>query len=151
MTLNKFWEFLLSFENEYCKYRKRIMNRYSLTAAETDILMFLANNPCYDTAAEVSKIRHIPKSQVSLSVKSLCEKGLLESGHTQGNRKSIHLVVTDNAEPVVRYGRKVQAEFSKVIFDGFTKEETDEFEKLHMKIADNIEKVQSQKQKKRSD
>lgn len=140
MTLNKFWEFLLSFENEYSKYRKLIMNRYSLTAAETDILMFLANNPCYDTAAEVSKIRHIPKSQVSLSVKSLCEKGLLESGHTQGNRKSIHLVVTDNAEPVVRYGRKVQAEFSKVIFDGFTKEETDEFEKLHMKMADNIEK-----------
>lgn len=140
MMLNKFWEFLLSFENEYSKYRKLIMNRYSLTAAETDILMFLANNPCYDTAAEVSKIRHIPKSQVSLSVKSLCEKGLLESGHTQGNRKSIHLVVTDNAEPVVRYGRKVQAEFSKVIFDGFTKEETDEFEKLHMKMADNIEK-----------
>ena len=140
MTLNKFWEFLLSFENEYSKYRKLIMNRYSLTAAETDILMFLANNPCYDTAAEVSKIRHIPKSQVSLSVKSLCEKGLLESGHTQGNRKSIHLVVTDNAEPVVRYDRKVQAEFSKVIFDGFTKEETDEFEKLHMKMADNIEK-----------
>lgn len=140
MTLNKFWEFLLSFENEYSKYRKLIMNRYSLTAAETDILMFLANNPCYDTAAEVSKIRHISKSQVSLSVKSLCEKGMLESGHTQGNRKSIHLVVTDNAEPVVRYGRKVQAEFSKVIFDGFTKEETDEFEKLHMKMADNIEK-----------
>ena len=134
MTLNKFWEFLLSFENEYCKYRKRIMNRYSLTAAET----------------EISKIRHIPKSQVSLSVKSLCEKEMLESSHTPGNRKSIHLVVTDNAEPGVRYGRKVQTEFSKVIFDGFTKEETDEFEKLHMKMADNIEKVQSQKQKKRS-
>ena len=140
MTLNKFWEFLLSFENEYSKYRKLIMSRYSLTAAETDILMFLANNPCYDTAAEVSKIRHIPKSQVSLSVKSLCEKGLLESSHTQGNRKSIHLIVTDKAEPVVRYGRKVQSEFSEVIFDGFTKEETDEFEKLHIKMADNIEK-----------
>ena len=76
---------------------------------------------------------------------------MLESSHTPGNRKSIHLVVTNNAEPVVRYGRKVQTEFSKVIFDGFTKEETDEFEKLHMKMADNIEKVQSQKQKKRSD
>ena len=130
---------------------KPLLHKFNLPQTAFDILMFLANNPCYDTAAEVSKIRHIPKSQVSLSVKSLCEKGMLESSHTPGNRKSIHLVVTDKAEPVVRYGRKVQTEFSKVIFDGFTKEETDEFEKLHMKMADNIEKVQSQKQKKRSD
>ena len=41
MTINKFWEFILSLESEYGSYRKKIMNRFSLSAAETDILMFL--------------------------------------------------------------------------------------------------------------
>lgn len=45
MTMNKFWEFIISLESEYGSYRKKIMNRFSLSAAETDILMFLSNNP----------------------------------------------------------------------------------------------------------
>ena len=44
MTINKFWEFILSLESEYGSYRKKIMNRFSLSAAETDILMFLSHN-----------------------------------------------------------------------------------------------------------
>ena len=77
MTTSSFWNFISAVENEYSEYRKRIMTKFSLTAAETDILMFLANNPQYDTAADISRIRRIPKSQVSVSVKSLCEKGIL--------------------------------------------------------------------------
>ena len=81
MTTGSFWNFISSVENEYNKYRKQITEKYRLSAAEADILMFLANNPQYDTAADVSKIRRILKSQVSVSVKSLCEKGLLAGSY----------------------------------------------------------------------
>ena len=88
MTINQFWEFILLLEKEYISYRKKIMNRFSLSAAETDILMFLSNNPQYDTAADISRIRKIPKSQVSTSVKSLCEKGYLHTDYKDNNRKA---------------------------------------------------------------
>lgn len=138
MTMSKFWEFILSLESEYGSYRKKIMSRFSLSAAETDILMFLSNNPQYDTAADISRIRRIPKSQVSTSVKSLCEKGYLCTDYKDNNRKSIHLSLTKSALSVTDYGKTVQAEFEAMLFSGFSEEEKTEFEKLHIKIADNI-------------
>lgn len=138
MTMNKFWEFILSLESEYGSYRKKIMNRFSLSAAETDILMFLSNNPQYDTGTDISRIRKIPKSQVSTSVKSLCEKGYLCTDYKENNRKSIHLSLTKSALSVTDYGKTVQAEFADLLFSGFSEEEKSEFERLHIKIADNI-------------
>lgn len=138
MTMNKFWEFILSLESEYGSYRKKIMNRFSLSAAETDILMFLSNNPQYDTGTDISRIRKIPKSQVSTSVKSLCEKGYLSTDYKENNRKSIHLSLTKSALSVTDYGKTVQAEFADLLFSGFSEEEKSEFERLHIKIADNI-------------
>ena len=111
MQSNGFWEFLVSVESEYSKYRKRIMNRFSLSSAEVDVLMFLANNPALDTAADISRIRHIPKSQVSLSVRSLCD---------------------------VDYGKDVQKEFYETLFSGFTENDRAEFLRLREKIAENI-------------
>lgn len=87
MTTSSFWNFISAAEDEYSVYRKRIMAKFSLSAAETDIIMFLANNPGYDTAADISKVRRILKSQVSVSVKSLCEKGLLTGTYKDGNKK----------------------------------------------------------------
>lgn len=138
MTMNKFWEFILSLESEYGSYRKIIMNRFSLSAAETDILMFLSNNPQYDTGTDISRIRKIPKSQVSTSVKSLCEKGYLSTDYKENNHKSIHLSLTKSALSVTDYGKTVQAEFADLLFSGFSEEEKSEFERLHIKIADNI-------------
>ena len=138
MTMSKFWEFILSLESEYGSYRKKIIRRIFPSAAETDILMFLSNNPQYDTAADISRIRRIPKSQVSTSVKSLCEKGYLCTDYKDNNRKSIHLSLTKSALSVTDYGKTVQAEFEAMLFSGFSEEEKTEFEKLHIKIADNI-------------
>ena len=139
MTLNEFWDFAQAAERFYGDYRRQIMERYSLSAAETDVLMFLANNPGYDTAAQVSRVRRIPKSQVSLCVNALCERGLLTGSHAPGDRKSVHLALTPRAEPAAAFGRAVQEEFSAALFSDFSEEEKAEFSRLHQKIAKNIE------------
>ena len=54
-----------------------VCKKYGLTYMEFGVLMFLYNNPQYNTAAQIVSMRHIPKSHVSISVKSLMEKGLL--------------------------------------------------------------------------
>lgn len=138
MTANEMWTHVLSIENFYAEYRKRIMNEFALSAAETDVLMFLANNPDFDTASHISKIRKIPKSQVSLAVNSLCEKNLLIGVYTEGNKKSIHLSPTDKAQPIIDYGKTVQKEFICALFNGFSDEDIAEFKRLYTKISDNI-------------
>lgn len=138
MTVNEFWNYILSIEKEYSLFRKRIMNNFSLSAAETDILMFLANNPEFDTASHISKIKKMPKSQVSLAVNALCRKGLIEGIYSEKNKKSIHLKIKNDASEIILYGRKIQHEFSEMLFSGFSEDEKKEFSRLHLKIAENI-------------
>lgn len=69
-----------------------------------DILLFLANNPKYDTAAEVSDIRCLAKSHVSTSLKSLEESGYIAKFSEGSDRRRIHLKLTEKADAVIREG-----------------------------------------------
>lgn len=131
-------EYFLSAEEVYDDYRKQVEQKFGLTAKEIDVLIFLANNPEYDRAADVSRIRKITKSHVSLAVHSLCEKGLLTRNFSGSDKKNAHLVPTEKAQPVIEFGRQKQREFSQALFAGFTEEEKKEFFTLHDKIAENL-------------
>ena len=131
-------EYFLSAEEVYDDYRKRVEQKFGLTAKETDVLIFLANNPEFDRAADVSRVRKITKSHVSLAVHSLCEKGLLTRNFSGSDKKNAHLVPTEKAQPVIEFGRQKQREYSQAIFSGFTEEEKKEFFTLHDKIAENL-------------
>ena len=63
-----------------------VCKKYGLTYMEFGVLMFLYNNPQYNTAAQIVSMRHIPKSHVSISVKSLMEKGLLRGEKCKDKR-----------------------------------------------------------------
>ncbi len=145
LNTNDFWSFIITAENAYSKHRKKIMHKFSLNAAETDILMFLANNPEFDTAAQISKVRMIPKSQVSVSIKSLCERGFLETFYKPDNKKSLHLILTKAADDIIKFGRETQKGFAEMLFCGFSAEEKNEFARLHMMIVKNIEKDKENK------
>ena len=131
-------EYFLSAEEVYDDYRKRVEQKFGLTAKETDVLIFLANNPEFDRAADVSRVRKITKSHVSLAVHSLCEKGLLTRNFSGSDKKNAHLVPTEKAQPEIEFGRQKQREFSQALFSGFTEEEKKEFFTLHDKIAENL-------------
>lgn len=53
---------------------KKVMVRYDLSAAEVDVLLFLANNSQFDLAVDIVRVRKMQKSHVSLAVNKLCEK-----------------------------------------------------------------------------
>ena len=73
------WQFAVEVEREYAQYRKKVMMRYHLSAAEVDILLFLANNSQFDLATDIVRVRKMQKSHVSLAVNGLCEKGYLRN------------------------------------------------------------------------
>lgn len=110
-------------ENLYNRLIMPVYEKHGLAYMEFTILMFLANNPQYDTAAEIVRYRHLSKSHVSVSVHSLSKKGLISEEYRNNNRKTIHLSVTKNAEIIIRDGRKAQKEFGEILFEGFSETE----------------------------
>ena len=58
----------------YSKMIMEVADKYSMNKVEVDILLFLNNNPKYDTAKDIVELRGIAKSYVSKSVDKLVAK-----------------------------------------------------------------------------
>lgn len=116
-----------------------LLDQHRLTQLEADILLFLANNPEYDTARDIVEIRHLAKSHVSMGVDSLAEHGFLQRLRLDGNRKTIHLRLTDAALPIVEQGRAIQHTYAGLIFDGFSEAERQELFRLLDQVSNNVD------------
>ena len=116
-----------------------LLDQHRLTQLEADILLFLANNPEYDTARDIVEIRHLAKSHVSMGVDSLAERGFLQRLRLDGNRKTIHLRLTDAALPIVEQGRAIQLAYAGLIFDGFSEAERQELFRLLDRVSENVD------------
>lgn len=116
-----------------------LLERRGLNQLEMDILLFLANNPAYDTARDIVEKRHLAKSHVSVGVDSLVERGFLERQLREGNRKTIHLRLTESAAPIVEEGRAVQLRYGQLLLEGFSEGEKEELFRLLEKIGENVD------------
>ena len=106
---------------------------------EYDILMFLHNNPQHNTAAEIVKVRKSTKSHVSISLKNLESKGLVERIQSETNKKHIEIVLLDKAELIVEAGINAQKEFAQDVLSGLTEEEKRMCINVFNKICNNAE------------
>lgn len=116
-----------------------LLVRSRFTQAEMDVLLFLANNPAYDTARDMTEQRHMVKSQVSVSVEALVKRGLLERFYRPGNRKTIHLRPTQAARSLVEEGLRLQNRFGALLIAGFSKQEILQMASLIRRMQKNID------------
>lgn len=138
------FEHIFAGQNLYERTVMPVCRQYGLTYMEFTVLMFLVNNPQYDTAAQIAKIRRLAKSHVSISVKGLQERGLVRGTYFPGNQKTLHLQVTEAANPVVEAGIAAQKAFGAILARGFTREELDQLMKLTEKIHENMKQEETQ-------
>ena len=131
------WSALRRLESEYERWRALMMKRYRLSAIEADVLLFLANYPDYDTAAQIAALRGISKSHVSLAVASLCKRGYLSRRADPGNRRRLHLAISPAASEAVSYGMTQQQLFCERLFDGFSEAERELSFRSLRRVADN--------------
>ena len=116
--LAEYWESLPLFKRLYQEKLEPVCSEYSLTRMELNILLFLANNPVHDTATGIVEVRHLTKSHVSASVKTLQARGYLQRVFLAGNHKTVHLRLTPAAGPVVEQGRRAQQSFFATLQKG---------------------------------
>lgn len=132
------WEHQNVIKTFYARCVEKVCEKHQITRMELDILLFLANNPLFDTASDMVEVRCLSKSQVSVSIKLLEEKGYLKKVYAEGNRKTVHLVICDLALPIVRDGKAAQEQFITIMFTGISQEEIEVMKQCNKHILKNI-------------
>lgn len=94
----------------------------------------------HNTAAEIVKVRKSTKSHVSISLKNLESKGLVERIQSETNKKHIEIALLDKAELIVEAGINAQKEFAQDVLSGLTEEEKRMCINVFNKICNNAEK-----------
>lgn len=107
-----------------------------------DILLFLANNPEFDTARDIVECRYIKANLVSVNVESLVREGYLTREKSPGDRRKVRLVCTEKAGPVVERGRQLQSQFAGEMFQNVDeRQKEDFFQVLHI-LESNMKETQ---------
>lgn len=116
-----------------------VCRKYDLTDSEVIILLFLAEKEDV-TATDIVLSRRLKKSVVSVSLKDLHDRGLIESRYLDGNRRSVHLKVTDDADEIIAEARNVQDEYYEILTEGLSREEKNSLKACLKKVNENIRK-----------
>ena len=131
----------LRFSRNFGKFYERqflpVLRETGLTMREVHVLLFLANNPEYDTAREITALRGIGKSQVSQAVELLAAEGLLSRRPDREDRRMVHLSVTEQGRPLARRCQELQAACWQRLLEGLCEEEQAQFHRLLETVLDN--------------
>lgn len=116
-----------------------VCKQYDLTRMELDILLFLANNPQYDSAKDIIERRKLTKSHVSTSIKSLTKNNYLKPVYLPNNKKAVHLKLLNSADEIIKAGQQAQKIFFETILKDFSKDEKQTIINAFSKIQRNAQ------------
>lgn len=118
----------------YMSLFEELQTCYGMTQMEINLLLYLANNPQIDTAAQLVKNGKLSKSQVSTAVDHLVQEEYLQR-RLEGRR--VHLQLMPAALVVVEEGRRRQRAFGDAVLRGISPEERDQLNDLMVRIVAN--------------
>lgn len=125
------------FDKYYSRKINEVAQRYGMTKVEMDVLLFLYNNPEYDTARDIVEVRHIAKSYVSKAVELLMRKGYLAVEEDKKDRRMAHLRLLPEASGVIKDGRAAQDRVGAAVRRGISEPEFETFEKVIKQMYSN--------------
>lgn len=118
---------------------KAEMSDSDFSPNEFDLITFLSNNEM-DTSKEIADSLGLSKSLIARSVDSLVAKGYLETKTDERDRRYIHLVLTDEAEPIADRLRNRRKQFIASMTEGVSQEQFAQFEQTLEKMLANVER-----------
>ena len=114
--MNMSMEFSRKLALAYTAVCKPLCQTLKLPQTAFDILLFLSNNPAYQTAADIVEVRKIKANLVSVNVDKLVRDGYLTRESMPGDRRKTRLLCTEQAQPVIMQGRQLQSAFLQRLF-----------------------------------
>ena len=124
---------------EFCSLTfRRFGQRYGLTELEIRIIIFLYENPEYNTSRDICEMNNLAKSNVSNAVRHLERLGLVRITIDPDNRKIHRLYLTDKSDSAARTLYEAQEDSIRLIMEGITEEEKDAALDFCKKVDSNI-------------
>lgn len=142
--MNRIIDYLItgrSLTKAYNKHLGEVSDSYGLNRMEINVLLFLYNNPGYDTASDIVELRSFSKSNVSKAVDALTGRGYLEGITDKEDRRIIHLRICPPALEAVKAARERQEDFLHFIYRGITKEEKKVVDHVLSVISHNLKEM----------
>ena len=132
---------LLQFSQQFGKFYAYqftpLLERTGLSMREVYVLLFLANNPGYDTARDVTLYRGMSKSQVSQAVELLWAEGILQRAADEADRRIVHLSITQAGWTLARECQELQERCGARLLDGLAPEQVRQLRELLETVLDN--------------
>lgn len=129
------------FHQLYSRKIGETASRHDLSKTEADILLFLCNNPGFDTARDIVNIRGIAKSYASKSIEILVEKHYLATSGDAKDRRLTHLTLTEEAAPVLLDLKNTQEEIFTLMTQNISEERKNEVSLAFRQISENIKEA----------
>ena len=129
----------------YETFCQPVCKKYQLSQTSFDVLMFLANNPEYNTARDICEIRGIRTGIASVAVDLLVKNGYLLRQPDASDRRITRLVLTEKSGEIVQSGRMIQREFGSQLTAEISEEEMAAYMKTAQKFRENILNMKQQK------
>ena len=133
------------FMDAYSAAMQPLSREFEIPQTAAEILLFLANNPEQNRAADIVRGRGMSKGHVSLSLRSLEDRGLVACRADGSDRRAVHLALTDGAGEIAEDGRAVQREFIRRLREGITPEESAVILSVTRKMGDNIRAMERER------
>lgn len=134
-------EHVRAFEEAYAAMLKPLCAELCMPQTALDILLFLANNPGYDTARDICIYRHMKPGIVSFHIDRLVGEGYLARRSDEKDRRVMHLTVTAAAAPVVARGQELQAALGARLTAGLGDEDRALLWRCIAAIAENAKSI----------
>lgn len=115
--------------------------KHNISKTEADILLFLFNNPRYDTAKDIVNIRGIAKSYVSRSIEALTEKNFIILRQDRDDRRVVHLELTGEALKILKDLSRVQKEIFILVTKDIPEKRKKEVALAFRQISRNIKEA----------
>ncbi|MDO5155189.1 MAG: MarR family transcriptional regulator [Eubacteriales bacterium] len=115
-----------------------VCKKYDIQQTSLNILLFLANNPGFNTAKDIHKYRGIKQSMVSFHVEKLVRDGYIERESVPEDRRQVKLVCTKKAQALIEEGRRQQELFMRCISEDVTEEDREAYIKVLSILKRNI-------------
>lgn len=113
------------YKDNICKVSKE----YSLSLIEAEFILFIANNPGYNSAKHAVDIRGFSKSNLSKAVEGLLSKNIIYVIKDEKDARFKNVFIREESYKIVKRLQYVQKEFILNINKGFTSED-----KVNIKI-----------------
>ena len=124
-------------ENRICKIREK----YGLRKVDIEVLHYLSKCGDKNTSKDIHAVTKLTKGHISQSVDHMQKMNLLVFIPDEKDRRSVHFVLTEDADKLVQEIRGIWGELHKIIFEGVTEEEKQTLARVAFKMEKNMEKA----------